>query len=76
MIFQVNVNIHHYSTRQSYKLQVMKCETTALLKSMSYQGILLWNYMYMSYIVNRHCPIQIFKWHFKIFVLDCDIDLS
>ena len=75
-MFQVNVNIHHYSTRQSYKLHEMKCKSSAMLKSMSYQGILLWNYM--SYLVNTHCSIQIFKWHFKIFVLDYDtsIDLS
>ena len=52
----------------------MKCKTSALLKSMSYQGILLWNYM--SDIVNTHCSIQTFKWHLKKFMIDNDIYLS
>ena len=73
-MFQVNVNIHHYSTRQSYKLHVMKCKTSALLNSMSYQGTLLWNYM--SDTVNTHCSIQTFQWHLKKFMLDHDIHLS
>ena len=73
-MFQVNANIHDYSTRQSYKLHVMKCKTSALLNFMSYQGILLWNYM--SDTVNTHCSIQTFQWHLKKFMLDHDIHLS
>ena len=73
-MFPVNVNIHHYSTRQSYKLHVMICKGSALLKSMSYQGILLWNYM--SDTVNAHCFVQTFKCHLKKFMLDHDIHLS
>ena len=72
-VFQWNKDIHQYNTRQSDKLHVVKCKTSTFIKSPSYRGILLWNYIVN--ILNVDCNIQTFKWHLKTYLLNNTINI-
>ena len=66
-IFTRNFSVHQYNTRQAAQIHVPKCNTSVLLKSVSFKGIIMWNYM--SNKVELDCSIYSFKWHLKQYLL-------
>ena len=42
-VFNKNIDVHPYPTRQCYKLHLPKSKTTALQKSVKYNGVIIWN---------------------------------
>jgi hypothetical protein len=72
-MFHWNKDVHQYNTRQARKLHVIKCKTSSLIKSLSYKGILMWNYITDK--INPNCSIVTFKWHLKTYLLHSSITL-
>ena len=68
-MFQRNINVHSYHTRQRNKLHVPKYRLNITLKHVSYLGVILWNAILDKTDIN--CSIVTFKQRVKRLLL-CD----
>ena len=66
-MFENNVNIHQYSTRQSGMLHVPRCRTELGKMSFRYQAVVIWNKIYSNIKVD--VKIGTFKHHLKKYLL-------
>ena len=73
ILFTRNFSVHQYNTRQAAQIHVPKCNTSALLKSVYFKGIIIWNYMELYNYMD--CSIYSFKWHLKQYLLVNNVDV-
>ena len=66
-MFEQNINVHSYYTRQRNKLHVPKYRLNITLKHVSYLGVILWNAVFDKTDIN--CSIVTFKQRVKRFSL-------
>ena len=62
-----NIDVHSYPTRQCYKLHLPKSKTTALQKSVRYNGFIIWNSICDK--VDYDCNIILFKKRVKQYLI-------
>jgi hypothetical protein len=66
-MFQSNVSIHQYNTRQRSQYHVPICHDNISQNNIRYKGVLIWNTITTS--IDYHCSYHTFKKHVRNFIL-------